>query len=129
MQKTCEDKFTLHYDDEWLSIVRSSGDALPAEDASLDTALGKSDAACTNTVLQNLRWVQTNMTAEGLLKIPENFERHALIYDPNDKGKANEQPCEFANSQTEGFCRMLQIRNEPSGDKDVAEVDDYIVFE
>jgi lariat debranching enzyme len=119
MQKTPEGKFTLHYDEEWLSIIRSSSDDPVTEDKFLEIALGKSDAACTNTVLQNLHWIQTNITAKGLLKIPENFEKHAPIHDPNDTAKANEQPCKFPNSQTEEFCMMLQIRNKFSVGEDV----------
>ncbi len=129
MQKTPEGKFALHYDEEWLSIMRSSGDSLAAGETSLDIALGKSDAPPTNVALQSLRWIQTNITAKGLLKIPENFKKHAPIYDPNDKANANEQPCEFPNSQTEEFCKMLQIRNQFSVDVDVTEVDNDIVFE
>lgn len=129
MQKTPEGKFTLHYDEEWLSIIRSSGDGPIAGDVSLDIGLEKSDAACTSKVLQNLRWIQTNITAKGLLKIPENFEKHAPIYDPNKKIKANEQPSEYPNSQTGSFCKMLQIQNAFSVDEDVIEADDYIVFE
>ncbi|KAF2794581.1 hypothetical protein K505DRAFT_303761 [Melanomma pulvis-pyrius CBS 109.77] len=129
MQKTPEGKFTLHYDEEWLSIIRSSGDILAAGDTSLDIALGKSDVPPPNAALQSLRWIQTNITAKGLLKIPENFEKHAPIYDPNDKANANEQPCEFPNSQTGEFCKMLQIRNQFSVDEDVTEIDNDIVFE
>ncbi|KAF2185369.1 hypothetical protein K469DRAFT_166698 [Zopfia rhizophila CBS 207.26] len=129
MQKTPEGKFNLHYDEEWLSIIRSSEDGSDIEDVSLNIALEKSHAAYTNTVSQNLRWIQTNITAKGLLKIPENFKKHAPIYDPNEKVRTSEQPCEFPNTQTEEFCKMLQIWNNFSAGEDVTEVDNYIVFE
>lgn len=126
MQKTAEGKFTLHYDEEWLSINRHSGDGPVAGSAVPDKALGKSAVAGTD---KNLHWIQTNITAKGLLKIPENFEKHAPIYNPNDKVRRNEQPCEFPNSQTEKFCMMLQIPNKFSLDEDVTEDHNYIVFE
>lgn len=127
MQRTPEGKFMLHYDEEWLSIVRSSNDGPAAGDESLDIALGKSDAASTDTVLQNLRWVQTHVTTKGL-QIPENFEIHAPIHNTNDEAEPKKQPAEFPNSQTERFCAMLQIRNRFSVGQDMAEEDDGIVF-
>ncbi|KAI9692306.1 MAG: hypothetical protein M1822_006537 [Bathelium mastoideum] len=128
MQKTADGKFALHYDEEWLSILRSSSDGLVAEDAPFDIAAKKSDAAGTDTVLHNLHWIQNNVTAKGLLKIPDNFERHAPTYNRDDKVNADEQPCEFPNSQTEAFCQMLQMRNKFSADDDVVEGDDDVVF-
>jgi len=129
MQKTLEGKFALHYDEEWLSIIRSSSDSLEAECTSLDPTLGKSDAASANSISEHLHWIQANVTAKGLLKIPENFSRHAPIYDPSDKANANEQPREYPNSQTEEFCKMLQIRDKFSVGRGVAEDDGYVVFE
>lgn len=117
MQKTPEGKFTLHYDEEWLSILRFSDDAPTNGNASPEDEL------------ENLHWVETNIAAKGLLKIPENFEKHAPIYNPDDKTEANDQPCEFPNVQTKEFCRMLQIQNKFSVIENVTEGDDYIVFE
>jgi lariat debranching enzyme len=129
MQKTPEGKFSLYYDEEWLSIIRCPDGDLVGADTCLDILPVDSDATPTNSVSQSLRWIQTNITARGLLKIPENFEKHAPIYNPDNKVKANEQPCEFPNSQTEEFCTMLQIQNRFSGCEDETDVDDYIVFE
>ena len=128
MQKTPDGRFTLHYDEEWLSIIRSSGDGLVDEEKSLDIALGKSKAAGASIASQNLRWIQTNITAKGLLKIPENFEQYAPVYDPNDVAKADEQPCEYPNSQTEELCKMLQIRNRFLVGEDASEGDEHVVF-
>lgn len=116
MQRTPEGKFSLHYDEEWLSTIRSSG--------------SPSNVAGTNTVQQHLGWIQENMTAKGHLRIPENFKRHAPIYDPNDTSDVKEQPCEFPNHQTEVFCRMLQIQNRFSVKEDNCELelDHGIVF-
>ena len=123
IQKTPRGKYALHYDEEWLAITRSSGHV------STDTSPETSIVAKESTILQNLSWVQTNITAKGVLKIPENFERHAPIYDPSVKGKASEQPCEFPNSQTKLFCKMLEIPDLFSDIEDRTEVGDYIVFE
>ncbi|KAI9654195.1 MAG: hypothetical protein M1821_006723 [Bathelium mastoideum] len=128
MQKTADGKFALHYDEEWLSIMRSSSDGLAAEDVFFDIAAKKSGAAGTDMGLHNLHWIQNNITAKGLLKIPDNFERHAPIYNRDDKVNTDEQPCDFPNSQTEAFCQMLQIRNKFSADDDVVEGDDDVVF-
>lgn len=122
MQKTHEGKYALHYDEEWLAIVRSSGPA------SLHSASQASNAARRSTVLDNLTWVQKNITAKDLLKIPDNFEKHAPIYDSSIKVKANEQPCEFPNSQTEIFCKMLHIPDLFSVSEDRTEIYDHIVF-
>ncbi|KAJ9602648.1 lariat debranching enzyme [Cladophialophora chaetospira] len=128
-QKTHYGKFTLHYDAEWLSIIRSSGDGLVASDATFDKALGNSNMARASTVSKSLDWVQRNVIARGLLRIPDNFERHAPIHDPNHNAKADEQPCEFPNSQTEGYRKMLQLRTRSPTGEDASEVDDFIVFE
>ncbi len=91
-------------------------------------ALESSDDTCADTALQDLRWIQTNITAKGLLRIPENFERNAPFYDPDNKVEANQQPCEYPNSQTEAFCEMLQIRNIFSTEEEMTEDDGGIVF-
>jgi lariat debranching enzyme len=129
LQKTSEGKFTLRYDEEWLAITRAFADGLTIKAASLNITPGKSDAACAKTIPQNLRWVRKNITAKGLLEIPENFKRHAPIYDPAEEVKANEQPYEFPNSQTEQFYRMLQIPNKFSLSGDESEGENDIVFE
>jgi lariat debranching enzyme len=130
MQTTSEGKYMLHYDDEWLSIIRSSAAKPDAIDTflDLDGTLGKPGAGGTNTGSQNLTWIQNNIIARGLLKIPDNFERHAPIYNPGNKSAAKEHPGEFPNSQTEEFCKMLQIPTPFWVGEQVAD-EDYIVFE
>lgn len=124
MQKTPEGKFTLYYDEEWLSIILSADGPVTMEKLR-SLGKGKSRADHSNTCLS---WVQANITEKGLLKIPDNFERHAPIYDPTDKAAAKEQPREFPNSQTERFCAMLQIPHPFSAGGDVAD-DGFVVFE
>lgn len=133
MQRTPEGKFSLHYDEEWLAIVRASGDVL--EEETRGTRLGDSYAGDEDELSHHLRWVQENITAKGLLKIPENFERHAPIDDPENPLDPDEQPREYPNSQTEKFCRMLGIRDKYSDNeeevvagKEEAGEDEFIVF-
>ncbi|PGH30091.1 hypothetical protein GX50_07153 [[Emmonsia] crescens] len=107
-QKTSEGKFALYYDEEWLAITRSSADALIIQGR---PAPPVQQTVKARTVEKNLRWVKGNISAKGLLKTPENFQRHAPVYNPAGQGKLDEQPLEFPNSQTGSFCRMLEIPN------------------
>ena len=109
--------------------VRSSSDSTVAGDTFLDTQPKERRASGKNTGLQSLRWIRTNITANGLLKVPENFEKHAPIYDHNDKVEVDEQPGEFPDSQREAFCKMLGIKNQFSVDEDAIEGEDFVVFE
>lgn len=114
MEKTSDDKYVLYYDEEWLAVLRSSGNSNSIDAAQPDSGLD---------------WIQENITSKGLLKIPENFEKHGPTYDPSDKDKASEQPEAYPNSQTEAFCKTLQITNKFSvGEKETVE-GDFIVFE
>ncbi|KLJ11756.1 hypothetical protein EMPG_13084 [Blastomyces silverae] len=106
--KSPEGKFTLYYDEEWLAITRSTADALIIQGHPAPPVQQTVDE---RTMVDNLRWVKENITAKGLLKIPENFSRHAPVYDPIYQEKLDEQPLEFPNSQTDSFCRMIEIPN------------------
>jgi lariat debranching enzyme len=128
MHRTSEGKFSLHYDEEWLSIIRSSEGGSAAEDPSLDIGQGETDSDYTGTMSPDLHWIQVNIATKGLLKIPHNFKKHAPVYHPSEEGTANEQPDAFPNSQTEEFCNMLQIQNGVSVDAELSEADDYVVF-
>lgn len=109
-QKTPEGKFSLHYDEEWLSIIRAAYDKGKSKD-------------------EHVQWIKTSITAQNLLKIPENFARHAPIYDPDDSMQWNGQPPEYPNSQTEAFRAMLQLQDDDASDNDVgAPGGDNIVF-
>lgn len=129
IQRTSENKFRLHYDEEWLSIIRSLSDTLDNENTSFDTGCGEVEAAPTGTTSHHLKWVQKNVTAKGLLKIPRNFKKHAPTHDQDEEAEVDEQPTDFPNSMTEEFCKMLQIRHKFSVYDKTTEYDDYIVFE
>lgn len=130
LQKASVGKYALHYDEEWLSIlrlsVRRSGSA---EDKSTERELEETTASGTDVESENFRWIQDHMTAKGLLRIPENFQRHAHIYYQDAGPDDNTQPQEFRNSQTQTFCKMMQIKNISSLTNDVAGDDNHVVFE
>ena len=129
LQKTSENKYALHYDEEWLSIVRSISHDLDVDDtipelASLSIADEHEDVTSSS-----LDWIRENVTAKGLLRVPDNFEVHAPPYDGEGNIETDEQPPEYPNSQTEIFCKMLGISNGfMSSDSEVID-DDYVVFE
>ncbi|PGH10705.1 hypothetical protein AJ79_05296 [Helicocarpus griseus UAMH5409] len=127
LEKAPDNKFALSYDEEWLAITRYTADALTIQGSA---ARSKGQIWNAHTIEKNLHWVNENITAKGLLKIPDNFERHAPIYDPSDQGKYDEQPPEFPNSQTAYFCQLLGIPNKFSmgDDEGEGEEDDGIVF-
>lgn len=67
-------KFSLQYDEEWLSVLCST--KTQTEDAEDLDVVGKEigngdDMAETDS----LRWVRENITTKGLLKIPHNFKQ------------------------------------------------------
>ncbi|PSN71759.1 hypothetical protein BS50DRAFT_466231, partial [Corynespora cassiicola Philippines] len=102
MEKTSSGKFALHYDEEWLSILRSSDRDPSLEDLNLEEASMDADP--------HLSWIQTHITSKGLLKIPSNFSRHAKTHIPGILNPL-EQPKSYPNAQTETFCTMLDLPN------------------
>ena len=130
MKKSPAGKFFLYYDEEWLSIIRSSVTSTAASDEFLAIETSKSSTSSPPSDLAGRSWIQTNITSKGLLQIPENFEQHAPTYDPNHRIGIDKQPCEFPNSQTEAFCTMLGFQDNfsASEDVDVDEGGEYVVF-
>ena len=137
-QRNSHGKFDLHYDEEWLAILRSTSTPIDPDEAFLTNLHISPMSASTSTSTKNtplsesLAWVQANITAENLLSIPHNMQRHAPIHSPNDMLDDTEQPQEWPNAQTETFCKMLGIWNPVGGSAavaavDVEEVDDGVV--
>lgn len=120
MGRTPEGKFQLHYDEEWLRILKS--DDLKASNAIATNFESASDADISS-------WVHDHVTAKGLLKIPQNFEQHAPVHDPNDTENMQQQPPEYPNSQTAQFCEMLGIRNRFAIAESTNVEGEFIVFE
>ena len=123
-------KYTLHYDEEWLSITRSFSSRVSMDSMSFNRPSSTSEEQCIKAIPKNLKWVKENITAKELLRVPENFERHAPVLDPSEKVEIGEQPEEYPNKQTEVFCRLLGMEDGSSKDEDNKEDGDgWIVFE
>lgn len=128
LPKTSGGKFALHYDEEWLSILRATdGAAETSSGLSLGGYTGPEDASFQDRADEARAYVRTNVTAQGRLRIPDNFQAHAPVYEGPDTIHAEEQPCEYPNSQTEALCQLLGIR--VSGTDEPASNDEFVVFE
>ena len=128
LQKLPTGKYALQYDEEWLAITRSFSDRLLVRHISNDRASSKEEEECIKNIPMNLQWVQENITAQDLLRVPENFKRHAPGLDPNQKVNASDQPQEYPNSQTEAFCSLLGVKNWLCIDEDQSKEGEWIVF-
>lgn len=110
------DKFALCYDEEWLAIIRAYNDRLRVADPQtlvvppVSKGHGKDVSA---KVLANHRnWVKENISEKGLLRIPEDFERHAPVHNGQDEqSRTYDQPDEYPNSQTVQLAELLQMEN------------------
>lgn len=128
LPSTPEGKFSLHYDEEWLSILRATdGTAEASSASSLGGHAGPGGDSLEDRAEECRAYVRANITAKGLLRIPDNFQAHAPAYEGPDIAHGEEQPCEYPNSQTEALCELLGIAtsraDEPAPD------DEYVVFE
>ncbi|KAH6893320.1 lariat debranching enzyme, C-terminal domain-containing protein [Thelonectria olida] len=104
-------KYSLFYDEEWLAITRAYADALRVADAeTLVVPPAKPQKHAVSSLPKHRAWVKENIADRGLLKVPDNFVRHAPICSPND-AVDYEQPPEYANQQTATFAELLQMPN------------------
>lgn len=121
-------KFCLHYDEEWLSILRATdGDSDTSHASSLGGHTGLAGASLQDRAEEGRAYVRANVTVKGLLRIPDNFQAHAPAYEGPDTAQDDEQPCEYPNSQTEALCELLGIAT--SKVEEPAPDDEYVVFE
>lgn len=127
LPKTPGEKFSLHYDEEWLSILRATDGTAETSGTSLGREMGPADASLQDTSDEARAFVQENVTAKGLLRIPDNFQAHALGYEGPDTIHSDEQPCEYPNAQTEAHCELLRITT--SRADEAAPGDEFVVFE
>jgi lariat debranching enzyme len=105
-------KFALHYDEEWLAIIRAFADGLMIKDATtLKINSGKPEKGCIASLSKHKKWIKENVAEKNLLRIPENFVIHAPVHDPLEEVTPHQQPLEYPNSQTQEFCDLLQITN------------------
>ncbi|KAK6345923.1 hypothetical protein TWF730_010263 [Orbilia blumenaviensis] len=101
----------LLYDREWLAISRvfepldvSSGVGL-----SQYMKFAQDEKRTTKRVNEELKWVNENITDEKLV-VPENWETTAKPQF-DDHTKATKPPDRFDNSQTDTYCKLLEIEN------------------
>lgn len=118
LPKTPGNILSLHYDEEWLSILRAA-DGTAGVSTAGPSLQDRADEA--------RAYVRANVTAKGLLRIPENFQAHAPVYEGPDIIHGEEQPCGYPNSQTEGLCELLGITTGKADDP--ASGDEFVVFE
>lgn len=127
MQKTSGGKFVLHYDEEWLSILCATDGAAETSSTSHDGYKGPADASLLDRTGEARAYISANITAKGLLRIPDNFQAHAPAYEGPGSAHDEEQPCEYPNSQTEALCELLGFTTS-SVDEPVSG-DEFVVFE
>lgn len=130
LPKTPGGKFSLHYDEEWLSILRATdGAAETSSNLSLGGYMGPEDTSFQDREDEDefRAYVRTNISTNGLLQIPDNFRTHAPIYEEPDTINVEEQPCEYPNSQTEALCELLGISTRRADEP--ASCDEFVVFE
>ena len=110
-RSTCG-KFSLHYDEEWLAITRAFNESLRIADP--ETLVVPPERhkkkVSSASISPHRKWVRENVTRKDLLKIPENFKRHAPVHDPALQG-LGDQPPEYPNSQTARLAELLQMTN------------------
>ncbi|KAL2285406.1 hypothetical protein FJTKL_08319 [Diaporthe vaccinii] len=129
LPKTPGAKFSLHYDEEWLSILRAtdSDGATETGGTSLGGPMGPAVTSLQDGADESRAYVRANVTAKGLLRIPDNFQTHAPAYRGLDTTHGDEQPCEYPNSQTEALCELLGITTSRADEP--ASGDEFVVFE
>lgn len=127
-------KFLLCYDEEWLAILRAYNDRLLVpHPQTLVTPPARDMSEVSSTVIADqIKWVKDNISKKGLLRIPENFQRHAPVHGGEEEQLLQDQPPpEYPNIQTEQLASLLQMTNrlahdveEPAEDED----SDFISF-
>lgn len=114
LEKTADGKQHLYYDEEWLAITRADNDSLLLTDPETlvvpPSSRRNTTSITAETIADHQTWVRENITAKGLLRIPENFVAHAPCHVAEMVG-TEEQPPEYPNVQTAAFAELLQMQN------------------
>jgi lariat debranching enzyme len=101
----------LFYDKEWLAITRVFASDLTLGDPSSPVPPNRGGAVYLPLLVAEEKWVEENVEKKGLMRIPQNFEITAPVYDPEVGIGTKEQPREYTNPQTAAYCHMLGIEN------------------
>ena len=103
--------YVFSYDKEWLAITRVFASELRLGDRAVQNPEHKGEVFYRKQIEKEEAWVEENIVKKGLMKIPENFEVTAPVYDPSVGIDTKEQPREYSNPQTTAFCELLAINN------------------
>jgi lariat debranching enzyme len=106
-----ERPLVLEYDKEWLAITRLFAKDLQLGDPYAQVPVDKGDAHYRPLIEQEMDWVEENIVKKGKMRIPEDFEQTAPVYDASMGIRVAGQPQEYTNPHTRSFCEMLQIPN------------------
>lgn len=106
-----ERPLALEYDKEWLAITRVFANDLQIGDPHAQVRFDKGDAVYRPLIEQEMEWVEENLVKKDKMKIPEDFEKTAPVYDPTMEIRVTGQPQEYTNPHTKAFCEKLQIPN------------------
>lgn len=114
LEKTANGKHHLYYDEEWLAITRAYNDSLLLADTETlvvpPSNRHETATITAETIAGHQTWVSENITAKGLLRVPQNFVAHAPCHAADMAG-TEEQPLEYPNVQTSAFAELLQMQN------------------
>jgi lariat debranching enzyme len=103
--------YQLSYDKEWLAITRVFASDLTLGEPSSLIPPNEGEVFYAPLITAQEKWVENNIEKKGLMKIPENFEITAPVYDPAVGMGTKEQPREYTNPQTVAFCDLVGIDN------------------
>jgi lariat debranching enzyme len=115
LERTTNDKYHLYYDEEWLAITRAYNESLQLADPETlvvpPSSHQNTPQISADTIASHQTWVRDNLTAKGLLRIPQNFVAHAPFHAAEMVG-TEEQPLEYSNAQTAAFAELSQMQNQ-----------------
>jgi lariat debranching enzyme len=114
LEKTADGRYRLCYDEEWLAITRAYNDSLLLADPETlvvpPSNRQNTPQITAKTIAEHQKWVRETITAQGQLRIPENFFAHAPFHEAEMAG-TKEQPLEYPNVQTSAFAEFLGVEN------------------
>jgi len=100
----------LSYDPEWLAITRVF--ALEGSPLTSPIPPNKGPQYYASAIGEAQSWIQHNIVDKGIsLRVPEDFEIVAPVYDESLGDRVGGQPREWPNPQTARFCELLGVEN------------------
>lgn len=111
IQSSNNPPFKLSYDKEWLAITRVFASDLMLGDIASQIPPNKGESHYLPLITAEEKWVDENIIEKGLMKISENFEITAPVYDARIGISTDEKPREYTNPQTTAFCKLVGIED------------------